>query len=306
MSPSLPPPTFTPNSLIDLSTKVYIISSPTDLALAEILYNLHATVYIGAISLPNYNDAVSQLTQACPDSKGTLKSFIWNDKNLHSINLAVQKFLTQEWRLDVLFLNTDIPQASDISSILLPSFLLATLLLPILHTTASHFCHPNPSIRIVWSGSSAPVDGIYFNEEFTMPKQLETLHLLYLLAYEFSSRGHTQGTGEIGINVRTLPNSNYSGVQHITAKSSMPGSKLKRLIRRLVPFSPQDHEYEGYTLLYAGLSPDTRSGDWVIPWGRKSNVPEHVRACLMVESGEEKGFSARLYAWCEINAKLYL
>jgi hypothetical protein len=49
------------------------------------------------------------------------------------------------------------------------------------------------------------------------------------------------------------------------------------------------------SLLYAGLGPDVRSGDWVVPWGRKGEVPEHVRTYL-VGTTEEKNVSARVYA----------
>jgi hypothetical protein len=62
-------------------------------------------------------------------------------------------------------------------------------------------------------------------------------------------------------------------------------------------------EYAACTLLYAGLAPEVRSGDWVVPWGRKGSVPENVKVCRMVREGEQKSVSERVYEWCEERVK---
>jgi retinol dehydrogenase-12 len=106
-----PCPTFTENSLIDLSNKVYLITGSTSgvgLALSKILYTLHATVYIGARSAQKYHDTAAALKKACPASKGALKPFIADMADLSSIKPAVQDFLKEERRLDVLFLNAGV------------------------------------------------------------------------------------------------------------------------------------------------------------------------------------------------------
>jgi hypothetical protein len=56
------------------------------------------------------------------------------------------------------------------------------------------------------------------------------------------------------------------------------------------------------SLLYAGLGPDVRSGDWVVPWGRKGEVPEHVRTYL-VGTTERGTVSASVYARYEKEMK---
>jgi len=67
-----PNPTFTENHLLDLSSKVYLITGATSgigLALAKTLYTLHATVYIGARTRPSYSAAAQTLTSSCRASK---------------------------------------------------------------------------------------------------------------------------------------------------------------------------------------------------------------------------------------------
>jgi retinol dehydrogenase-12 len=108
----LPPhPTFTENSLVTLSGKVYIITGATSgigLALAKILYTLHATVYIGARSQSSYTTAFETIASSYPDSKGVLKPFIADLASLKTIKPAVDVFLKEEFKLDVLFLNAGI------------------------------------------------------------------------------------------------------------------------------------------------------------------------------------------------------
>jgi len=127
---SPPAPVSTSSCLLDLPSKVYVItnaSSPCNISLARTLYNLHATVYVGRSSC----DTINTLQASCPDSKGHLKPFVYDPSDLASVNLAVDNFLENKWRLDVLFL--------DCGSDFLPSFVLARLLTPMLRTTASHF-----------------------------------------------------------------------------------------------------------------------------------------------------------------------
>jgi retinol dehydrogenase-12 len=215
------------------------------------------------LSHASFEFASTQLKTACPDSKGHVKSFIYDPTDLASIKIAVDSFLEEEWRLDVLFLDTNDTDTNNF----LRSFFLAKLLLPILHTTASHFCHPNPSIRVVWISSSHG-----------------DAEQVYLLAHEFSQRKHD---GQVpDAHAHTLPNSNPLGVQHVFVDQRGSGSNLHRSIRRLKPSLAGESEYELCTLLYTGLAGDVRSRDWVVPWGRKDDVPEHVRECISI--GERK------------------
>lgn len=232
-----PAPTFTDASLIDLSQKVYIVTGATSgigIALAKILYRFHATVYIGARTLDKFNTAVQSVKDQCPNSKGELKPFIADLADLASIKPAVDEFLRQEWRLNVLFLNAGVmtpPAGSktkqgydlEIGVHCLAHFLLATLFFPIQSTTAASFCHPNPSIRVVWTSTllnlSTPQVGVQFGTTTGAPKQLKAMENylqskagVYLLAHEFSHRQRTSKLPQQpDESAHTLPNSNPTG-----------------------------------------------------------------------------------------------
>jgi len=281
-----PPPSFTPSSLLDLSSKVYLITAitPTTLHLARILYTLHATVYLAFTSENQVPNPIASITTQCPTSKGTLKSLILNPTHPSSIKPAVENLLRDEWRLDILFLshpdtNTD--------------FLIAKLLVPRMTTTASHFCHPNPSIRVLWisSPTSASISIVP-----PMVKCFSSAEIRYFLAHEFANRKHAEEPGA-DEHAHTLPGSNPSGVQHVLVDVTLPGSSVLRSMRRLVS-SAKEEEYAACTLLYAGLAPEVRSGDWVVPWGRRGEVAGDVREGTTAEEGDQS-VSARVLEWYE-------
>ncbi|KAF2030672.1 hypothetical protein EK21DRAFT_65133 [Setomelanomma holmii] len=283
---SIPPPAFTPESLIDLSTKVYIITSraPSSLHLAKILYALHATIYLGFDSNTNFQAVVDDIKVATPGSKGSLKLFLFDPRDSSSVKTAVERVVEQEWRLDILFLNTQ-------DGVLLVLFTLANLLLPLLHATASHFCHPNPSIRVVWIAPSSMPNT---DSGSTHPGAADTM---YLLAHAFTTLPPPSPKLATSANAHNLPTSNPSGVQHVCVTTNPEYPKWQRFVKYLVPVSPKDEvEKAACTLLYAGLAPDVRSGDWVAPWGRRAVVPEHLQACTMEKHGKETSSSAQVYA----------
>ncbi|KAH7082276.1 hypothetical protein FB567DRAFT_530931 [Paraphoma chrysanthemicola] len=285
-STSPPPPSFTPASIVDLSTKICIISSlnPTTLHLARVLYNLHATVYLGCPCLPTFNSAADKLRKSCPDSMGSLKPFLFAAAAPESIEIAVQQFSQQEWRLNVLFLSAD-------GGDLLVAFALAKLLSPVLHKTASQFCHPNPSIRVIWITPSSCLPW----PSGTL--DLSTADKVYLLADAFSRLPPPSTNMEKNLYAHTLPNSNPSGVQHVCVTAELAQSKLQRSMRRFVPAVFNDElEKSVCTLLYAALGPDVRSRDWVVPWGRKGAVPEFVREGAAGKNEKVELSSASLYA----------
>jgi retinol dehydrogenase-12 len=323
-----PAPTFTSASLIDLSTKVYIITHATagfGFHLTQILYSLHATVYIGAHTVNEFDAAAKNLRTSCPDSKGSLKPFIANMANLATIKPAVSVFLEKEWRLDVLFLNSGDSTMTIPSSILakgnstnnydtssaancLAPFLLTSLLLPVMHTTAGHFCHPNPSIRVVWIasllGCSKSKGGMQLDSTTDVTKFSSHIHPQagrYLLAHEFGVRQAAyiapQGTA---FSTHTLPNSNPSGVQHVVVDIGFQEiSSVGRSIYRMIGTMSDRLECGANTLLYAGVGPDVRNGDFVIPWGRKGTVPTHIVEIVQTQDPQGKGASASFYELCE-------
>jgi retinol dehydrogenase-12 len=288
------PPSFTASSLIDLSSKVYIVTNifaPANISLAKILYDLHATVYAGISSSTSYESIANRIRASCPDSKGLLKPFLFDPKDPRTIKQAVNTFQQSEWRLDVLFLDT-------ISCDITPAFVLVRLLLPIMATTASHFCHPNPSIRVVWI-SNTNTTHIDNDNDTTLNRADQ----IYLLAHEIAN-----GKVEQVDNARahTMPTGNPSGVQHVLVDQYIAGSGIERFMCRLKPNSARYEEYEACMLLYAGMAPNVRSGDWVISYGRKSTVPHHVLRCVDTSDTEGKSASGRLCKRYEEQAGSYI
>jgi retinol dehydrogenase-12 len=284
---SPPPPTFTPASLIDLSSKVYIITScatASNASLASIFYALHATVYIGSSSLSAFDTVASRLRKERSNSKGHLKPFIYDIAGLHSVKTAVQAFLEDEWRLDVLFLDTS-------AESLLSCFLLAKLMRPVMHTTASHFCHPNPSIRVIWIADSISSGA----------RGYEAMGEMYQLVHEFAHRRFSNADEQP--HAKTLPNRNPDGIQHVVVDHAPSGSGGSRVVLNWMPRFVQGTQYMAYTLLYAGLGPDVRSGDLIIPWGRKGSATGDVVMGVECKDGRGKSLSQLFYESCEENVK---
>jgi retinol dehydrogenase-12 len=358
-----PCPTFTEDSLVDLPNKVYLVTGSTSgvgLALSKILYTLHATVYIGARSSQKYHDTAAALRKACPDSKGALKPFIADMADLSSIKPAVEKFLKEEGRLDVLFLNAGVmvPPAGSTSKDVrtLPSlyhihidiqltslqshdlelavhclapFLITTLLTSLLTRTASQYCHANASTRVIWVSSllnlSTPAGGVNFDASTKAPKQLKGMENymqskagVYFLAYQFAARqksttmpiANTPKTQEVDHTIHTPSNTNPEGIQHIALNPGFTSTSLQRgmpaPIRAVMSTVFKGPEYGAYTELYAGLGPDVRSGDFIIPWGRKGSVPAHIVEGTVAKEGTTKSISARFYEWCEVQVRDFM
>ncbi|KAF1958352.1 NAD(P)-binding protein, partial [Byssothecium circinans] len=325
-----PAPTFTEKNLLELSSKVYIITGATSgvgLELAKILYTLHATVYIGARSSSRFDTATAAIKAECTDSKGALKPFIADLASLRTIKPAVDAFLNEEYRLDVLFLNAGVmtpPAGSktedgfdlEFGVNCLAPFLLTSLLLPTLSRTSSHFCHPNTSIRVIWKpclptpSPATPTPSLYPSPYIpaqlnAMDHYMQTKAGAYLLAQEFHSRAHSSSTiaDEHG-----TPSRNPAGVLHISLNPGFMKTELQRSspapMRGIMGAVFKGPKYGAYTELYAGLAPDVEDGDFVIPWGRKGVVPEHVARSTRVEGGGDgKSVGARFYEWCEVQVK---
>lgn len=197
----------------------------------------------------------------------------------------------------------------------LAGFLLVSLLQPILSNTASHFCHPNTSIRVVYVSSllnlSTPNGGVQLSSG--VPKQLsgmqhymQTKAGIYFLAQEFSRRQKEKGPGtdEQGLETR-----NPAGVLHVALNPGLMKTELQRHapppMRGIMGAVFKGPKYGAYTELYAGLAPDVKDGDFVIPWGRKGCVPDHIRGSTGAKAGE-KSVSARFYEWCQEQAKPFM
>ncbi|KAF2180158.1 NAD(P)-binding protein [Zopfia rhizophila CBS 207.26] len=352
-----PAPTFTEKSLTDLFSKVYIITGATagvGLELAKILYSLNATVYIGGRSLTRCNEGFQAIQSAHPTSKGTLKPFIADLSDLKTIKSAVESFLNEEHRLDVLFLNAGVmlpPEGSktkdgynmEIGVNCLSSFLLVNLLTPIMAFTSSHFCHPNPSIRIVWVSScldmGTPKGGVQFpsstplspskcNPPFSSSRTTSSTAPLSSTLTSFRSptepsdapkqlKGMAQymqsksGAYLLAheFSARTSKNAHGNGIMHVSLHPGFMKTELQRHIpapaRAMMGTVFKGPKYGAYTELYAGLAPDVEDGAFYWPWGRKGAVPAHI--IESTENGEDgRSVSSRFYEWCEEQVKLFM
>jgi len=333
---SFPPPTFTEDNIIDLSTKVYIITDAvgdTGLRLAKLLYGLHATVYIGSPSADMYAATVSIITHDYPSSQGALKPFIADFADLVAIKQAAEAFLRVEYRLDVLFLNNGVATISkankpeDVRNVdfgvdCLAPFLLTKLLYPLMNRVSTHFCHPNTSIRIVYISShlgrqtpggislfssgtslsylSSSLSSSYSYKELPdMPHHIQTRAGVYLLAHEFSVRH----SSDPKIDEHGIASRNPTGVLHVCVDLGPADSNAERYrppsLRNLIIPMSKGSKYGVYTMLYAGIAPGIQDGDFIVPYGRKGEAPEHVGTSKVVKDGQDRSVSARLYEWCE-------
>jgi len=106
-----PAPTFTEKDLPSLSDKVIMITgaaSGVGYELSKILYAKGGTIYIAARSEKRCMDAISKIKTEIPKSTGTLMTMIIDLADLATIKPAVEAFLKQENRLDVLIHNAGI------------------------------------------------------------------------------------------------------------------------------------------------------------------------------------------------------
>jgi retinol dehydrogenase-12 len=360
-----PTPTFTEKNLPDLSGKVhppippqtsqsphnpltnpqvYIITGSTSgvgLALAKMLHARNATLYLGARSSTRFSTAVTALQASAPHSTGLLKPFIADLSDLSTIKPAVDLFLSETQRLDVLFLNAAVmtpPPGSksvqghdlEMGTNCLSSFLLVSLLQPMLQATA-RLASETTSVRVVWVSSliarglssTTPKGGVQFDASGA-PKQLKDMANYMqskagavLLAHEFSLRQKATPT--------TTSTTTPTTVLHIALHPGFLKTELQRYmpapLRALTSATFKGAEFGAYTELYAGLSPEVRDGDWVIPWGRRSEVPGHVEESFREGGGESVSkcgsgngngnrsgsgsgsVSARFWEWCEGEVK---
>ncbi|KAJ4360765.1 short-chain alcohol dehydrogenase [Didymosphaeria variabile] len=329
-----PAPTFTEKDIIDLSSKVYIplyatrntvyiitcATSGPGLELAKILYTLHATVYIGTRLLSSFEDTHRTITSKAPTSQGTLKPFIADLADLHTVKLAAESFLKENYRLDVLFLEGGVDRDSKDAAFALRAnclapFLLTHLLYPLMHRTTTHFCHINTSIRIVYACSlltvSTPQGGVQLvpgkEEEIWNPKQLvgvegymQSKAGVYFLAYEFALRHKdVEKVDEHGVRSR-----NTAGVLHVCVNQGAGKAALPEALQGILGRVGKRARYGAYTELFAGVAPGVEDGDFIVPWGRKGSVPEHVQASM--KEGKGKSVSARFYEWCEAQVRPFL
>lgn len=160
-------PPFTEHNLPDQTGKVFLVTGATSgigKELGRLLYGANARVWIAARSKSKAEQTIAEIQSKAPGSKGDLRILIIDFNDLRTIKPAVEDFLAEEDRLDVLFNNAGImipPQGTktvqgyeaQLGVNNVAPFLFIRLLMPLL--TQSADSAPPGSVRVVWVSSSA-------------------------------------------------------------------------------------------------------------------------------------------------------
>jgi NAD(P)-dependent dehydrogenase (short-subunit alcohol dehydrogenase family) len=278
--------------------------------IVRILYAKDATVYIAARNPALIDEAIKQIRETHPSSKGQLKSVIIDLNDLTTISPGISKFLNQESRLDVLFLNgglAQIPpgtvsaQGHEIHMAVncLGSFAVHKMLLPLVLQTAKE--SSEASVRVLWT-SSGIIDLAKVPGGLSLAQLVPGQHGMERNAnYSSSKAGNWLLASELDRRVRK---------ENVLSVAFHPGTlNTKGLTRAplwmqwmLKPFSYKP-VYGAYTSLWAGLSQEVKledGGRFGIPFGRWHPNPRQdcLESMKRVEEGGT-GLAAAFWDWCE-------
>ncbi|KAK9366934.1 hypothetical protein V1509DRAFT_628415 [Lipomyces kononenkoae] len=314
-----PSPHFTEKEIPSLVGKVFIVTggnAGVGLELVKILYSRGGTVYMAGRSATKIATEIEAIKAAAETEtpEGQLKSLIVDLSDLSTIPGCVSTFLAQESRLDVLFNNAGLsrqPSGSvttqghemHMGTNCLGPYLLTKLLLPILIQTAKS--SPKNSIRIVFTSSGiidilGPPGGISF-AELEPGKHSDDMNRNYsaskagnwFLASEFDKRFSKDGIVSVVQSPGTLKTKGWDGTPWVV-----------RLLMTPLFYPPKMGAYTG---LWAGLSPDVKSGDgqkFIIPWGRWHKTPkEEIVESLKTKEEGGTGLAADFWDYCELHTK---
>lgn len=296
-----PKPTFTEADVPDMTGKVCIVTgSNTGIGreVANILYSKNASVYVAARSETKAADAIVNIKEANPSSKGSLQYLHLDLSDLATIKASAMGFLAKENQLHLLINNAGVmnPPAGSrtkqdyelqLGTNCVAPFLFSKLLTPVLKKTAKE--SPENSVRVVWVSSSgadllAPKYGMD-PENFDNYKDASTTFMYgisktgnYFHATEFARRYH--GDGVISVvsvihrtalsraSGRCLANDGIAGPIQALNPGNL-ASELDRhttgallLFRKVMTYPTV---FGAYTELWAATSPEVtleKSGDW--------------------------------------------
>ncbi|RYP75977.1 hypothetical protein DL771_002049 [Monosporascus sp. 5C6A] len=314
-----PAPTFTENNLPELDGKVYIVTGANTgvgKELAHILYSKNAKVYVAARSEEKAINAIKEIKERSPQSKGQLLFLQLDLADLSTIKASAEEFLSQETRLHVLFNNAGVmtpPQGSktaqgyelQLGVNCVGSFMLTKLLTPALVATAK--AEPPGAVRVVWVSSSAaevlsPTGGLeldnldYHSERYAHTKYGVSKAGSYLYSTEFAKRHRDDGVVSMALNPGNLDSELFREQGYI----------MGRLLKLFVLHPPV---YGAYTELFAGLSPEVtleKSGGWVVPWGRFDSIREDLVVSSRSKAEGGTGVAEEFWKWSEEQIKPYL
>ncbi|KAI1125979.1 hypothetical protein F5Y10DRAFT_245838 [Nemania abortiva] len=301
----------------DLTGKVTIVTGAnTGLGkeITQILYSKNAKVYMLARSEEKTKKAIDSIKAAVPKSSGELIYLHLDLADLTSIKSTVEKFLSRESQLHLLFNNAGVafPQSGsktkqgyvlEIGVNNLGPFAFTKLLTPTIVATVKK--SPPTSVRVIWVSSNAAeayspkdfVKKVEHAENMTaVGKYFSSKLGNYLHAAEFANRYRADGVISVPLNPGALDSDLWREQT----------SLMQSFLRATLLHPPV---YGAYTCLYAAFSPEItleNSGTHVAPWGQLWEVlPEMVRAGRSLEDcgdGTAKGF----WEWSEEQVNKYI
>ncbi|CAG8974766.1 hypothetical protein HYALB_00000378 [Hymenoscyphus albidus] len=314
-----PIPTFTERDLPSLDGKVYIVSgSNTGVGkeLARVLYSKDAKVYIAARSKTKADDAIQDIKDSEPASKGELVFLHLDLADLTTIKASAQRFLDAETKLHVLFNNAGVmapekiqrtPQGYELNLGInnVGTFLFTKLLTPILVSTAKveHYNH----VRVIWLASAAhemfaptnfgiTLDNLDYKKDVAGPKRYaRSKSGAWALGVEFANRHRADGVISIPLNPGNL-----------TSELFRDQNSVMKFVSGMVGYPPING---AYTELFAGLSPEVtieKSGSWVVPFGRIYPIRQDLLSAMKSKAEGGNGSCKRFWEWCEEQVKPYL
>ncbi|KAE9376138.1 putative short-chain dehydrogenase [Stipitochalara longipes BDJ] len=314
-----PAPSFTDKDLTSLAGKVFIVSgaaSGLGYELAKILYVAGGTVYIAARSASRCEGAMEKIKAETSErkSEGKLKIMVIDLADLGTVKGAVDEFLRQETRLDVLVNNAGVmlppagskgKQGHDLEMVTncLAPYLLTTLLEPILIRTAAS--SPPFSVRVVFVVAlmqlGTPAGGMSFDGHGN-PKALPKARDNYMQ----SKVGGTWLAAEFAKHLKS---------KDILSVSVHPGLMRTELQRNMGVVGPVGMKllfkapvYGAYSELYAGFSPQLKAednGGYVMAWGRVAGLPEDITTGLKGKAEGGSGAAEMFLEYCERETKKF-
>ncbi|KAI1772895.1 putative short-chain dehydrogenase [Hypoxylon cercidicola] len=279
------------------------------------LYSKNAKVYIAARSQDRANTAIGDIKKAYPSSKGDLAFLKLDLGDLTKIQASADEFLAKETKLDVLFNNAGVqnplpepsrtPQGYEyhLGVNAVGTFAFTKLLTPLLVSTAK----TEGTARVVWVSSLGTELGAekdtgvdmsnldYHVDKPYMYKYSVSKAGIWLHGVEFAKRYRADGVISVPLNPGNLASDLYRDQ-----------SSLFRLALKMIAYPPVNG---GYTLLYAGLSPDItleKSGSWVVPWGRMLPIRKDLVAATKTEEEGGNGTAKKFWEWTEEQVKPYV
>ncbi|RYP46800.1 hypothetical protein DL768_007042 [Monosporascus sp. mg162] len=289
-----PAPTFTENNLPDLDGKVYVAARSKEKA----------------------TNAIKEIKERTPQSKGQLVFLQLDLADLSTIKASAEEFLSQETRLHVLFNNAGVmtpPQGSktaqghdlQLGVNCVGTFMFTKLLTPALVATAK--AEPRGAVRVVWVSSSAaeilsPTGGLeldnldYHSERYTHTKYGVSKAGSYLYSTEFAKQHRDEGIVSMALNPGNLDSELFRSQGYI----------MGRFLKLFVLHPPV---YGAYTELFAGLSPEVtleKSGGWIVPWGRFGSIRNDLVISSKSRAEGGTGVAEEFWKWSEEQIKPYL